>query len=62
MRRARIINRPTTPPAQPHCGACHLTLAYLERTRDTYECSRIECPQRRGYTAQPCDKPREATP
>lgn len=49
---AKVIQRPTEPPKQPHCPSCHLTLNYLKVHRDDYECSRTECPQRRPVTAQ----------
>ena len=49
---AKVVKRPADPPKQPHCVACHLTLNYLKVHREDYECSRIECPQRRSITAQ----------
>jgi arsenate reductase-like glutaredoxin family protein len=50
-RKAKVVERPQSPPKKPHCATCHLTLAYLEQRKETYECSRIECPQRKRLTA-----------
>lgn len=56
MRKAKVVDRPQQPPAEPHCGVCHLTLDYLAKRAGEYECSRIDCPQRRQVTAQPPDR------
>jgi hypothetical protein len=57
MFRVRPITVRTVPPQQPHCGTCLKTLDHLQRMRDVYECSRVDCGQRKGVTAAPCDKP-----
>lgn len=55
MKKAKVVKRPVQPPKQSHCPACNLTLAYLQAREAVYECSRVDCPQRRQITAQPPD-------
>lgn len=57
-----MMNRKTVrvvsePPKQPHCSECLKTLQWLRNCADVYECSRIECPQRRPLTAAPGGRP-----
>lgn len=54
MKRALIR---TEPPKQPHCSACLKTIAWLQQVAERYECSRVDCPTRKGVTAAPCSKP-----
>lgn len=41
------------PPKQPHCSECLKTLQWLRNCADVYECSRLDCPQRKPLTAAP---------